>query len=276
MLQRTGADRVAARFTEVLGQFPTPEACAAAGPAAVVRAWIGLGHTRRAVLLHRTAVVIATRHSGRAPIGPSELADLPGIGPYTARAVMAFAFGADVAAVDTNVERVVTRAVLARTASRARVQLVADRLVPPGKAREWNQALFDLGAMICTAGRPRCQECPFDGLCAWQRSGGGPPTRGGTTSLRAGRGAGSATTGSRTAGMPDPWRGATAQGRFEDSDRQGRGRLVATAVQGGVAESRLGVVMGWPDERDRAEQVAAALVAEGLLRRDARGTYRLA
>ena len=111
MLQQTQVDRVVPYYERFLAAFPTPAACAAAGPAAVVRLWSGLGYNRRALNLHRAAAAIVAEHGGVVPHDDAALRALPGVGPYTARAVRAFAFGDDVAAVDTNGVRVLARAV---------------------------------------------------------------------------------------------------------------------------------------------------------------------
>jgi A/G-specific adenine glycosylase len=152
MLQQTQVSRVVPRYLAWLERWPTAEALSAAGRADVIRAWDGLGYNRRAVSLHRCATIVAER--GGFPHEPSELEKLPGIGPYTAAAVACFAFGAQLAAPDTNARRVLGRALGD-----------ADTPPPRGKAYEWNQALFDLGSTICIARRPRCELCPLSAAC---------------------------------------------------------------------------------------------------------------
>ncbi len=147
MLQQTQVVRVVPRYLEWLERWPTAEALAGAAPADVIRAWSGLGYNRRAVNLHRCAQAVAAR--GGFPREPEELRKLPGIGPYTAAAIACFAFGAQIAAPDTNALRVVERAFPG-----------ADVEPPPGRAYEWNQALFDLGREVCIARRPRCEAVP--------------------------------------------------------------------------------------------------------------------
>jgi A/G-specific adenine glycosylase len=151
MLQQTQVSRVLPRYEAWLERWPTVEALAAADLADVIRAWDGLGYNRRAVSLHRCATAVAER--GGFPREPAELERLPGIGPYTAAALACFAFGAQVAAPDTNARRVLGR--LGR----------ADTRPPAAHAYEWNQALFDLGSTICIARRPRCEICPLAGGC---------------------------------------------------------------------------------------------------------------
>jgi A/G-specific adenine glycosylase len=152
MLQQTQVSRVLPRYEAWLARWPTAEALAAAEPADVIRAWDGLGYNRRAIRLHRCAAIVAER--GGFPSEPSELQQLPGIGAYTAAAIACFAFGAQVAAPDTNARRVLGRA-------------FGDPGLPPptGRAYEWNQALFDLGSTICIARRPRCGACPLEAGC---------------------------------------------------------------------------------------------------------------
>src|SRR5690606_13188890 len=144
MLQQTQVSRVAPRYCAFLAQFPTPSACAAAPVGDVVRAWAGLGYNRRAVNLHRAAVVVAEEHGGRLPTTLDGLLALPVVGPYTARAVLAFAHEDDVGVVDTNAARVLARAVAGRPLGAAEVQEVADAAVPPGRGWAWNSALLDL------------------------------------------------------------------------------------------------------------------------------------
>jgi A/G-specific adenine glycosylase len=152
MLQQTQVSRIVPRYLEWLERWPTAEALAAATPAEVITAWSGLGYNRRAVNLHRCAVAVAAR--GGFPREPRELERLPGVGPYTAAAIACFAFGAQVAAPDTNARRVLTRAF---------GEPVPDP--PAGRAYEWNQALFDLGREVCIARTPRCGVCPLADGC---------------------------------------------------------------------------------------------------------------
>ncbi|HEX2027131.1 MAG TPA: A/G-specific adenine glycosylase, partial [Nitriliruptorales bacterium] len=171
MLQQTGVGRVVPRYARFLGEFPTPAACAAAPVAAVLREWKRLGYNRRAVALHRAATVIVEQHGGRVPARLAELRALPGVGAYTARAVLVFAYERDHGVVDTNAARVLARAVAGRSLRPREVQALADRLVPPGQSWAWNQAVLDLGATVCTARTPGCTGCPLAGECAWHVAG---------------------------------------------------------------------------------------------------------
>jgi A/G-specific adenine glycosylase len=241
MLQQTQVDRVVPHYGSFVTAFPTPEACAAAGPGAVVRLWSGLGYNRRALNLHRAAAAMVAEHGGAVPHDDAALRALPGIGPYTARAVRTFAFGDDVAAVDTNGVRVLARAVAGAPLTVRQATVLGDRLVPVGESWEFNQAMFDLGATVCTAARPDCPRCPLRRQCAWRRQ--------------------------DDAQGADPWRlspTARPQSTFAGSDRQGRGRLLHALRQAGVRRGDLAGACGWPEDPARAERVAAAVVAEGF------------
>ena len=235
MLQQTQVARVVPRYEAFLERFPTPAATAAAPIAGVLRAWAGLGYNRRALNLHRAAVEIVCRHGGSLPSTLGELVALPGVGPYTGRAVMAFAFEADVGVVEVNSARVLARASAGRPLTAKGAQALADALVPAGRGWAWNQAMLDLGATVCTRAAPRCVACPLRSCCAWVAAGG-----------------------------PDPAPAGNRQSTFAGSDRQGRGRLVDALRAGPVALGHVAEVAGWPDDPDRAGRVAATLVADGL------------
>lgn len=239
MLQQTQVDRVIPRWHRFLERFPTVAVCAGGPPADVIDEWSGLGYNRRAVNLHRMAVAVVTDHGGAFPRDRKALEALPGIGPYTSRAVRVFAFEEPDAVLDTNVARILAR-VEGRTLTRAEAQRLADAVLG---ADPWthNQALLDVGAGWCRPRDPRCDDCPLAAGCAWWRVGRPEPD------LAVGSAAVS-----------------TGQSRFEGSDRQGRGRLVLALRDGPVDPVSLADVMGWPDDRARATRVAATLVADGL------------
>ncbi len=171
MLQQTQVDRVVPYYREWLDRWPTLTALADVSAADVIRAWSGLGYNRRALNLHRAAQVSYDRHGGTIPKDVDSLLALPGVGAYTASAVACFAADAAVSVVDTNIARVLGRVVEGRGtvgASEARkVLLVAQDLLPKREHRDWNLALMDLGAMICTARAPRCDVCPVTRHCRW-------------------------------------------------------------------------------------------------------------
>ena len=249
MLQQTQVARVVDRYGPFLDRFPTPAAMAASSLADVLDAWAGLGYYRRARDLHRAASAMVERHGGRVPDTLDELTALPGIGRYTARAVLALAFEHDHGVVDTNVARVLARAFRGDPMTAAVVQRLADALVPTGRAWGHNQTLLDLGATVCTAREPRCGVCPLARACAWRRAGGGDRAHEDAPADPA----------RTTAGTSRP------QARFAGSDREGRGRLLA-ALRGaptGVARAGLDAVTGW-DDAERSGRVADGLVADGL------------
>jgi A/G-specific adenine glycosylase len=239
MLQQTQVARVIPRWHAFIDRFPTPEACAATSLADVLREWQGLGYPRRARNLHAAARRVT--ELGGFPRDLAGLLALPGIGPYTARALMAFAFELDAAVVDTNIARVYARVVGERLTPK-RVQSLADDACPSGDAWVWNQCLMDLGAVLCRPRQPACDECPVRGRCVW---------RGSTE-------------------QPDPAVGSsgvsTTQARFEGSDRQARGRLMNALSAGHVAEHDVPAVMQRSDAT--ATRLVDDLVADGLCRRD--------
>jgi A/G-specific adenine glycosylase len=167
MAQQTQAARAAAYWERFMERFPTVDALAAATPADVLRAWQGLGYDRRALALWRAARIVVDEHKGRIPSTVAELEALPGVGPYTARAVAAIAFGLPVGAVDVNVRRVLGRIVAGDAAalSTTELQSVADASVPAGRAGEWTHAVMDIGATVCRPTQPDCEACPARPWC---------------------------------------------------------------------------------------------------------------
>lgn len=164
MAQQTQISRVAEHWVTFMAAFPTVTVLADASTADVLRAWRGLGYNRRALSLQRAARAIVDDHGGRVPSDLEELRRLPGVGPYTARAVAAMAFGRAVGPVDTNVRRVLGR-MTGRQGSRD-LQAIADAAVPAERPADWTHALMDLGATLCRPSRPRCEECPARAWCA--------------------------------------------------------------------------------------------------------------
>ena len=236
MLQQTQVERVIPRWLEFLAAYPTPEACAAVALGDVLRLWQGLGYPRRARNLHAAAQRVADL--GTFPRSLEGLLTLPGVGPYTARALLAFAFEDDAAVVDTNIARVLARCD-GRQLTAREVQAAADASLATDESWAWNQSIMDLGATLCRPTTPRCSECPLLADCAWHGGAGEDPA------------VGSANVSGR-------------QSRFDGSDRQGRGRLMKAMGHAPVPADRLSVVMGWPSQPDRAARVAALVVADGL------------
>lgn len=241
MLQQTQVSRVEPRFNAFLDRFPTPTDCAGSAPAEVVKMWDGLGYNRRAIHLHRAAGVMVEHHDGAVPRTLAELMSLPGIGPYTARAVLAFAFDESHGVLDTNAARYLARAVAGRRLKPKEAQQLADDLVPAGRSWAYNQAVLDLGATVCVKRRPRCGACPIASSCAWNVAGRPDPDPADGTAGSSGK-----------------------QAAFAGSNRQGRGRLVRALRTGPIEVQRVADVTGWPDEPERAQQVADSLVSDGL------------
>ncbi|MBT4983385.1 MAG: A/G-specific adenine glycosylase [Ilumatobacter sp.] len=228
MLQQTQVERVIPKWNAFLAAFPTPADCATASLGDVLRLWQGLGYPRRARNLQAAAVVVVDLHGGKLPDDLDGLLALPGIGPYTARAVLAFAFERDVAVVDTNIARILARTAGERLTPK-RAQERADEAVPAGQGWVWNQVVMDLGATLCRP-TPTCTPCPLAGSCDWHLA--GHP-------------------------HPDPATGSAGvsgkQARFEGSDRQARGKVLAAVG----AEAR--------PAADFDDRIIAGLVADGLV-----------
>jgi len=248
MLQQTPVPRVLPVFESWMTTWPTPSALAAAPSGEAVRAWGRLGYPRRALRLHAAATAIVDRHEGEVPSSYDELIALPGVGDYTASAIAAFAYGASHAVMDTNVRRVLARAVGGVEFPAASVtkpeRALAESLVPVEQPATWAVAVMELGALVCTAAAPRCGACPISHQCAWNTAGrpayDGPPRRG------------------------QDWAG---------TDRQVRGRLMAVLRDsaGSVARSRLDGVWSDAVQRERALQ---SLLDDGLVV-EAEGRYSL-
>ncbi len=242
MLQQTPVVRVIPRLEEWLERWPSPADLAAVPAGEAVRAWHRLGYPRRALRLHGAAVAITERHGGIVPESVEELLALPGIGDYTARAVAAFAYGHRHPVVDTNVRRVLARAVAgqgeAGPPSAKRDLAAMEELLPQelADARLANAAIMELGAIVCTARAPRCDDCPIAAQCAW-----------------------------RLHGYP-PYLGprAAVQKKFEGSDRQVRGLIVAELRASDIPVTGQEIHALWPDAVQR-ERALAGLLHDGLV-----------
>lgn len=241
MLQQTPVVRVIPRLRQWLDRWPTPAALASSPPAEAVRAWDRLGYPRRALNLYAAAVEITKLHGGVVPSSVDELLALPGIGDYTARAVAAFAYGERHPVVDTNVRRVIARAVLGQAVaappSTRRDLAAMEELLPESlpDARLFNAGMMELGALVCTARSPRCDDCPLAAQCAW-----------------------------RAAGYPD-YDGprAAVQKRFEGSDRQVRGLIMAALRHSEVPVLPADLRTVWPDHA-QYDRALAGLLTDGL------------
>jgi A/G-specific adenine glycosylase len=257
MAQQTQVSRVEPAWRTFMARYPTARALALAPTADVLRAWAGLGYNRRAVNLQRAARRILRDHAGRVPASLAELEQLPGVGPYTARAVAAVAFGIPAGAVDTNVRRVLTRVLASPAApsTPAEIQQRADALVDPERPADWTHALMDVGATICRPVRTDCDRCPLLPWCATARR---PLTQ------------------QRKAPAP---RRVNRDGPkapvFTATSRWLRGRLVARLVAAPddawqCLDGPLGV-----HSAAQVEDALAALARDSLIERDADGRVRL-
>jgi len=250
MLQQTPVSRVLPAHAAWLARWPLPAALAEASPADAVRQWDRLGYPRRAIRLHASAQLIVSRHGGQVPASVEELRALPGVGSYTAAAIASFAFGRRHAVLDTNVRRVLARVITGealppKTPTVAELRLAETLLPSDGQqAAQWSVAVMELGALICTATRPRCTGCPLAGQCAW---------------LRLGR---------------PPAAARHRQAAYQGSDRQCRGQLLAVlrAATGGVPADALPAA--WHDSAQRARALAA-LINDGLVIRRGDGSLAL-
>ena len=248
MAQQTGVDRVVPKWHEFLRRWPTPCHLARADLADVLQLWSGLGYPRRARNLHRAADAIVVVHGGEVPRDLGDLLALPGVGPYTARAVLAFAFEERVGVVDTNVARVLARCDGHRLTA-LQVQAMADEWASAADPWLWNQSIMEVGALHC---RPtaRCDGCPIAPACAWSSSHDDAidPARG-------------------SAGVSRP------QAAFRGSDREARGRLLSAALTAPVPPDALAAAAGLADDVPRAERIAMGLRADGLLDRGGDGSW---
>jgi len=251
MLQQTPVARVLPVYTQWLERWPTPAALARAEPGDAVRAWGRLGYPRRALRLHGAATAIVARHDGEVPSTHADLLALPGVGEYTAAAIASFAFGQRHIVLDTNVRRVLGRAVdgveYPPQSTTPAERRTATTLLPAdtATAATWAVAVMELGALVCTAKSPSCGGCPVAASCAWRLAGkpayDGPPRRGQT---------------------------------YAGTDRQVRGKLLAVLreCEGPVGQAELDAVWDEPTQRARALD---GLVADGLVEPVSQGVYRL-
>jgi A/G-specific adenine glycosylase len=224
-------------------RFPTPTSCAEAPLAEVLALWQGLGYPRRAKALHETAKILRDQYHDIVPSDIELLRQLPGIGDYTSCAVASFAYGEAVAVLDTNVGRVLSRAIANRRLALREARQLANTLLPRQNSAAFNQSMLDLGAQFCRA-TPRCSRCPLATRCAWQRDGG-----------------------------PDPAPLSAAVSRrqapFDGSARQLRGRVLRALVEGPRSRGELARAMNEVDG-SRGDDVLSGLVRDGLIDHKAR------
>ena len=242
MLQQTQVSRVIPKLTAWLERWPTPADLAADSPAEAVRMWDRLGYPRRALWLHQAAVEIVERHSGQVPSAVDTLLALKGVGPYTARAVAAFAYGVREPVVDTNTRRVIARAVNGIAAAgipNERTDLAEMWALLPSNesdAQAFNAGIMELGAIVCVARSPLCNECPISQDCSWLNA--GQPNNAPTKRPR--------------------------QAKFDGSDRQVRGIVMAALreANGSVDEAELATL--WRDAAQLGRAIHS-LLSDGLI-----------
>ncbi|WP_063054698.1 A/G-specific adenine glycosylase [Nocardia salmonicida] len=249
MLQQTPVVRVEPIWREWVARWPVPSAMASSTQAEVLRAWGKLGYPRRALRLHECARVLATEHGDVVPADVDVLLSLPGIGAYTARAVACFAYGQRVPVVDTNVRRVVARAVHGREpgnpSSRDLAETEGLLPVPVPRAATFSAALMELGALVCTARNPDCARCPLPS-CAWVE-----------------------------AGKPAAAVARKVQ-KYEGTDRQARGRLLDVLRDASGPVERIRLDLAWTRDPGQRARALDSLLVDGLIEQTDDGLFALA
>lgn len=251
MLQQTPVARVLPKLEAWLERWPTPASLAASAPGDAVRAWDKLGYPRRALWLHACAVAIVERFGGDVPSAVEDLLSLPGVGPYTARAVAVFAFGAHEPVVDTNIRRVIARhekGLADQGAPREKQDLFdMEALLPHSDLSPiFNQAIMELGALVCTSKNPACDECPIAHSCAWVIAG-SPANASGTK---------------------------PKQRKYEGSDRQVRGAVLSALRESLHPVSAVELASYWPETTARSRAITS-LLGDGLIVLVADDTFSL-
>ncbi len=250
MLQQTPVARVEPIWLDWIARWPTPSATAAASAADVLRAWGKLGYPRRAKRLHECATTIAVEHADVVPDDVDTLLSLPGVGTYTARAVACFAYGQRVPVVDTNVRRVIARAVHGRedagSPSPRDLDDVAALLPDDDTAPQFSVAVMELGATVCTARAPRCGVCPLS-HCTW-----------------------------RSLGFPAGTGTPRRTQRYAGTDRQVRGRLLDVLRGNTFPVSRAELDLAWTTDSAQRDRALDSLLVDGLVEQTADGRFALA
>lgn len=250
MLQQTPAGRVAPQFEAWIKRWPDAASLAKASPADVLRQWAKLGYPNRALRLRETAVIVSRDYAGKLPVDEKLLRELPGIGEYTAAAILAFAYKKRSFVLDTNVRRVLARVFSGTELATGGVSVVerelANRITPTDDktAAQWSSAVMEFGALVCTSRNPDCDSCILSSQCAWRKAGyplldKRPPTQ-----------------------------------KFAGTDRQVRGKLMAVLRSATASVSKAELDEVWPDAQQR-ERALDSLVADGLVDVTRAGRYRL-
>ncbi|MCP1388706.1 A/G-specific adenine glycosylase [Corynebacterium sp. TA-R-1] len=248
MSHQTQVERVAPTWQDWVRRWPTPHAFAQERIDEILRAWGSLGYPRRALRLHECAKAIVEHHNGEVPDNVDDLLALPGIGDYTARAVACFAYGQNVAVVDTNVRRVYARAVLGRANAKPRKSELADiaALLPTTDGPTFSVGLMELGALVCTSRDPRCHACPLAPSCAWL-----------------------------AAGKPAPLSDERLPRQsFQGTDRQVRGKIMKLLRESPGPVPQHAVDAVWPDDAQRSRALYS-LIEDGLAEQTPDNHFRL-
>ena len=251
MLQQTPVDRVLPAWRAWIERWPTPAHCAAAPADQPVRMWGRLGYPRRARRLHEAARLIVTDFGGEVPADRASLLSLPGIGDYTAAAIQSFAFGTRSIVLDTNIRRVIARAVTGQALPLPHVttaeRLLAEDLTPrSAKASAiWNAAIMELGALICTARAPKCEQCPLADQCRWLAD-----------------------------DRPEYTGTVRKQAKFEGSDRQARGAIMSVLREAQSTVPKSAIEKSWSDAL-QLERALASLIDDGMVEQLPRKRYGL-
>lgn len=251
MLQQTPVNRVEPEWIAWMNRWPTPEDLARATTADVIRAWGRMGYPRRALRLHESATMIIKRFGGQVPATYDELRELPGVGDYTASAVLAFAYKQRAVVLDTNVRRVFARLggdPDATSSAPTKVERdFGEKLLPrqAKRAATWSVAVMELGSLICTARAPKCTDCPVAQQCEWFAK-----------------------------GEPLPAGPSRKPQRFEGSDRQVRGLIMHALRESPTPVSLLDLESLWPDQL-QFHRALDGLVSDGLVEPLARKRYQL-
>lgn len=238
MLQQTPVNRVLPVWQQWLERWPAPADLAAEPAAEALRAWGRLGYPRRAMRLHAAAVTITEEHGGRVPDSYEALIALPGVGDYTAAAVISFAFGGRAVVMDVNIRRFLARYFQSQPSAPAHItaaeRALAEALVPAVDPAKWAAATMELGQTICTAREPACDRCPVAAGCAWL-----------------------------AAGKPGADQRTTRPQRYEGTDRYVRGLIMARLRDGPATPADLRAV--WPDHPEQLDRALDSLVCDGLV-----------
>ncbi len=241
MLQQTPVARVIPKLERWLELWPTPQALAASPPGDALREWGNLGYPRRALWLHACAVEITQKYDGVVPCDVDKLLTLPGIGPYTARAIAVFSYGAHEPVVDTNIRRVIARhqhgfSDQGAPSVKKDLEEMSKLLPPPQLSPAFNAGIMELGALICTARNPVCEKCPIKETCAWRESGY-----------------------QDTSHKKKP-----VQKKYEGSDRQARGAVMKILRENNKPQSKSEIQKSWSDHQ-QLDRAILGLLDDGLI-----------